>query len=110
IREQLVQQTEPLRGNIYIHKCDTGNVAARSIQAGDETSWDWIASSSENDRDGPGRSLGLHYRSRALWCDNYRHVPTNQIGRQFRQLEHARHTKGWRRLSGLNSRAADKET
>ena len=57
----------------------------RTIQAGDETSLDWIASSSENDRDRPGRSLGLHYRSRGLWCDNHRHVPTNQIGRQFRQ-------------------------
>jgi hypothetical protein len=80
-----VQQTEPLRGNLYIHKCDTGNVAARSIQAGDETGLDWIASSAENDRDRPSRSLGFHYRSRALWCDNHRHAPTNQIGRQFRQ-------------------------
>src|SRR6516225_4808405 len=60
IRKQLVQKTEPLRGNIYIHKSDTSNVAARSIQAGDEASLDRIASSAENDRNRHGRSLGRH--------------------------------------------------
>jgi hypothetical protein len=63
----------------------THDVAARSVQAGDKTSFDRITSGAKNDRNGPARSLDRHCRGRALWRHNYGHSTVNQIGGQFRQ-------------------------
>src|SRR5262249_15055823 len=49
IRHQLMQEPQPLGTKLGIHGADTGDVAARLIEAGDETSLDRVAAHAEDD-------------------------------------------------------------
>ncbi len=37
-----MQETEPLGSEFHVHGTDPGDVTARPIEAGDETSLDWV--------------------------------------------------------------------
>src|SRR5262245_46687842 len=66
-----MEKSQPFRRNLLGEKTDPGGVAARPGKAGDKTKRDWIASSSENDRDRCGRSFGrLNSSGRAGRSDN----------------------------------------
>src|SRR5262245_29743818 len=49
-RLELMQEAEPLRPKLLRHGEDTGDVAARLIEAGDETDLDWILTHRKHDR------------------------------------------------------------
>ena len=84
-RQQLVQEPEPLCRELHIHGADTGDVAARPVEAGDETSLDRVAAGAEDDRNCRGRGFGRECRWHAARCGDDGHPAADQIGRQFRQ-------------------------
>src|SRR5262245_13454647 len=59
-RLQLMQQSKLLCGELSNDKRDTGDIAARSVEAGDEAELNRVAAACEDDRD---------RRSRRLSCD-----------------------------------------
>src|SRR5262245_6540994 len=83
--QQLMQNSEPLGPNLRTHGTDTGDVAARSVQAGDEAKLDRVAAGAEDDRNCRGAGFG----GERGWCstgtDDDGNAATDQIGRQFRQ-------------------------
>src|SRR5262245_58083217 len=66
-------------------EADTGDVAARLVEAGDETSLDRIEAAAEDDRNGRGRGFGRECRRYEVWRDDDGYPAADQIGRQFRQ-------------------------
>src|SRR5262245_5034856 len=80
-----MQNSEPLGPNLRTHGTDTGDVTARSVQAGDEAKIDRVAAGAEDDRNCRGAGFG----SERGWCrtgtDDDGNAATDQIGRQFRQ-------------------------
>src|SRR5262245_53805235 len=80
-----MQNSEPLGPNLRTHGTDTGDVAARSVQAGDEAKLDRVAAGAEDDRNCRGAGFG----GERGWCstgtDDDGNAATDQIGRQFRQ-------------------------
>src|SRR5262249_23611426 len=84
-RQQLVQGAEPLSPDLHAHEADTGDVAARLVEAGDETSLDRIEAAAEDDRNGRGRGFGRECRRYEVWRDDDGYPAADQIGRQFRQ-------------------------
>ncbi len=81
--DQLVQQLQPLGPQLHVQRGHAGEVAAGSVQAGDKSSRDRIATGLEDDRNRRGRCLGRRYR----WAirGNHGDLTANQIGRQCRQ-------------------------
>src|SRR6516225_10872402 len=59
---------------------DARNVAARSVEACDETEFDWIAGNRKKDRSRCGRFLGRKQRSRTTDCDDHRRMAAKKIG------------------------------
>src|ERR1700681_1945280 len=81
-----MQELEPLSPKLSAHGSDTGDVAARSVQAGDDTSLDRVPGCVEDDRNRRGQSFGCEYRWLAACCDDGAAPPADQIGREFQQL------------------------
>ena len=50
LRQEFVQEPEPLRSEFRVDKADTCDVASRPVQAGNETRFDWVAAYAEDDR------------------------------------------------------------
>ena len=59
-RPQLMQQPKLLCPKLCRHKADTGDVAARPVEAVDEAELNRIASAYEDDRDRRSRRLGYN--------------------------------------------------
>jgi hypothetical protein len=83
--QEFVQQTELLGPDLLGHIRKAGDVAARPVEAGDETEFDGIAAAAEYNRNGLGRSLGGGSRNPAARRHDHRHSAADQIGRQCRQ-------------------------
>jgi hypothetical protein len=64
---------------------DTGEVAARPIEARDQTGLDRVVASAEDDRNLRGRGFGRAYRQRAAGRRNHADSAADQIRCQFRQ-------------------------
>ena len=78
--EQLVQQLQSLPTQFRVQRCHSGEVAARSVQAGNETDLNRIGASDEDNGNRGGCSPGC-YRRLAV-RGNHGHPAANQIGRQ----------------------------
>ena len=61
-RDQLTQQPQPLCPQFNVEEVDAGGIAARPIEARDQTEADRVAAR-EDDRDRRGRRLGRQRRS-----------------------------------------------
>src|SRR5439155_16939460 len=83
-RQQLVQEPEPLGGELVAHGVDTGDVAARSIQASDKAKLDWVQAEAEDNRNRLGCRLGRECHGRAARRSNDSHTAADEIGHQFR--------------------------
>jgi hypothetical protein len=64
---------------------DTGYVAARPVETGNEAEFDRVAAACEDDRDRRSRRLGCNCRGCVMRCDHC-HLTADQIGRELRQL------------------------
>src|SRR6516165_1763210 len=83
--QQFVQQFDPFRRYVEVHRADAGNVAARMIEALDEADLHRIGAERKDDGYLAGRRLG---RARRRWRaerDDDRHPTLDQIGGQSRQ-------------------------
>src|ERR1700730_6722366 len=60
---KLAQESEPLGAKLHVHSDDTGEVAARLIEARDQAGLDWVVAGAEDDGDCRGRSFGRACRS-----------------------------------------------
>ena len=65
-----MQKAEPFSAELNAHSAQPGDVAAWSVEAGDETILHRIAAGHENDRDRCCRALGGTHRCRAERRDN----------------------------------------
>src|SRR5262249_6927945 len=83
--QELVQEPDPLRGELRVGKADPRDVAARPVQTVNETSFDRVAADAENDRDRRGRGPGRRHRSRPAGGEDYGYIPSSQLGRQRQQ-------------------------
>src|SRR5260370_41583790 len=81
---QLMQQLEPLRLYLRVQRSYACDVAARSREAGDQSKLDRIGRYLEDDRNRRCRPLGCQCRRSAARRDNYGHLTTDEIGRQWR--------------------------
>jgi hypothetical protein len=79
-----MQEPKPLSPKVLAYLVDAGDVAARSVEARNETVLNRVIAGPEDDRNGRGRGLGGESR-RAPRCDNDGHSTADQIGRQFLQ-------------------------
>src|SRR5260370_28959814 len=82
-RHQLVQEFQPLCGQLIIEKVDARRVAARPSEAGNKAESDRVFGGEKDDRDRRGCRLG---RQRTTCkCGDHRDLTANQVGRQLRQ-------------------------
>ena len=79
----IVRQFQPLWSDLDIQLADARDVAARTVQAGNQAQFYWIAAGGEYDRDAAGCIFCRKIRRRVR-C-NQRHLPMNKIGHHFRQ-------------------------
>ena len=63
-------------------KIDSGRVAARPVEAGDETNSNRIFGDVEDDRDRRGCGFGRKRSGRAAGCGDHRHTAADQVGYQ----------------------------
>ena len=56
-RQQLMQEPKPLCPKLHHHEADTGDVAARPIDAGDKAAFDRVVAAREDDRDCTGACM-----------------------------------------------------
>src|SRR5258708_11867813 len=82
---QFVQELKPLCDHGDIKDAYARDVAARVVEAGDETSCDWVNADENDDRNRRSRRLGSECRRSAAGCHDHGHLTANEIGRQRRQ-------------------------
>src|SRR5262245_21767835 len=80
-----MQEAEPLGPSLRVHRRDAGDVAAWSIEAGNQTSLHRIGTAAVNDRDRCSCSLRRGCCRRAAGRSDDRHPAADQIDHQFRQ-------------------------
>jgi hypothetical protein len=85
LRRQLTEQAEPLGSDLSIQRCDTGRIAAGTIQALHQAEPDRVGAGGEHDRDRRGRLLRRHRGGRAAGRDDESDALANQLGRHARQ-------------------------
>src|SRR5262249_478752 len=81
-RQKLVQEAKPLRPEFRSQADDAGDIAARPIESGDETSLDWITASAQNDWNWGGGGFGREGRCRADRGNDDSHSAADQVGGQ----------------------------
>ena len=84
-RHQLLQQSNPFGPQLPGHGTDAGDIAARPVEAGNQTCLDRIAAAAEDDWNGRSCRFGRGRRSRAAGRGDDIYSQANQIGCQFRQ-------------------------
>jgi hypothetical protein len=80
-----LDQPEPLRPELQVHRADAGDVTTRPIEAGDETNLQRVRTDGEDDRNCHGRGFCRQCRWRAARCGDDGHPPADDISRQFWQ-------------------------
>src|SRR5262249_33632822 len=78
-RLQLMQQPKLLCPKLRRNEGDTGDVAARPVETGDEAELNRVAAGYEDDRDRRSRRLGYNCRGDVMRSD-HRHLTAYQIG------------------------------
>src|SRR5262249_43381829 len=78
-RLQLMQQPKLLCPKLSKNKRDTGDIAARPVETGDEAELNRVAAACEDDRDCRSRRLGCNCR-RGVMRSDHRHLTAYQIG------------------------------
>src|SRR5262245_40757074 len=78
-RLQLMQQPKALSPKSRRNEGDTGDVAAWSVEAGDEAKLNRVTAGCEDDRDRRSRRLGYNCR-RGVMRSDHRHLTAYQIG------------------------------
>jgi len=79
---QLFQQLQPFRSERVGLEAYSGDIAAGSVEAGNEPKFDRVATIRENDGNGRGRSLGWGCRRCAAGRNDCGHLAAHQFGRQ----------------------------
>ena len=74
-----MQQPKQLCPKLRPHEADTGDIAARPVEAGDEAEFDRVAAAYEDDRDRRSRRLGCNCRGGVVRGDHC-HLTAYQIG------------------------------
>src|SRR5215472_13511198 len=82
---QFTQQLQPFRLHLGHKPAHTRDVAARTMQAGDDAAPDRVGSPHEHDRNRRGRRLGRQGRWVATYCNNDGHALAHKIGGEPRQ-------------------------
>jgi ABC transporter substrate binding protein len=83
LRNALVEQSQPFCEQKIGKIAKAGNVAPRTVEAGDETLFDWVLAHHENDRNCRRQRLqGPHGRRSA--SRNYGNFGADEVGRQLR--------------------------
>jgi hypothetical protein len=82
---QLVQQRKPLRIEQRNHRIDAGQVAARPVEAWNETVLDWIVAAAEHNGDCRGGCLGRQCRRGAAAGHDDHHLALHEIGGHRRE-------------------------
>jgi hypothetical protein len=77
-RLQLMQQSKLLCPELSKDKRDTGDIAARPVETGDETELNRVTTACEDDRDRRSRRFGYHCRGSVMRSD-HRHLTAYQI-------------------------------
>jgi hypothetical protein len=83
--QELMQKPELLCHKPRIQGGDPGDVTARSVEADDEASLDWIDSDHEHNRNCRGRCFCSESGGYAARCRDDAHRPAYEISRQLRQ-------------------------
>src|SRR5262245_1255279 len=84
-RNEFAQEPQSLRPQLRGEHVHPGGVAARPVEAGDQTKCDRVAAAGKDNRNFCGRRLGGNRGSRSR-CDDHVDLPANQISRERRQL------------------------
>jgi hypothetical protein len=79
-----VHQLQPFRPYFYVQRGHTGEVVARSVEAGYETTLDWVACGMEDNRNGCGRGLGSARGEVSADSDDHGDRTPNELVRQRR--------------------------
>src|SRR5215831_2015591 len=79
-----MQQPKLLCPKLRRNEGDTGDVAARPVETGDEAELNRVAAGYEDDRDRRSRRLGYNCRGDIMRSD-HRYLPAYQIGREVGQ-------------------------
>ena len=79
-----MQEPEALGGELHVHGDDTGDVAARLIEACNQTRLNRVTAEAEHDRNRRGRGFGRERRWRAAHRGDDKHLAADQIGCHFR--------------------------
>jgi hypothetical protein len=82
---ELHQQSQPFAAEERTKKAHPSDVAARTIEAGDEAGKNWVAAETEYDRNCRGRGLSGGNRSAAAGGRDHRHLAADEIGCKHRQ-------------------------
>jgi len=85
VRQQFMHDSKLLAVERLGERDNTRNIAARSIEACDQTLLHGVGSITENDRDCVGCILGRAGRKSAGNGHNYAHPRANQVRGQFRK-------------------------
>jgi hypothetical protein len=84
-RHHLVDQLEALLPGIHVQRDDAGHIAARSIEARDESGFDRIDAAVEHNGNRSGRRLGRLGRGISAKGGNHRDLTANEIRGELRQ-------------------------
>src|SRR5262249_50463702 len=85
LRDNLLQQPEPLRPKLRTQEGYARDIAARPAQAHDEPDRDRVLAGRKDDWDGRGRGFGGLCRNGPAARNDDSNSAANQVGRQFRQ-------------------------
>jgi hypothetical protein len=82
---EFAQKSKPLSVKLPIQERGAGDIAARTVEAGNETQLNRVITDAKDDRNCRGRSFGRDRSRRAAGCRNHRHLASDQISGKFRQ-------------------------
>src|SRR5262249_5670996 len=82
---QIVEQFQPFGCERVVQEGRSSDIAARSVEAGNETEFDRVAADREYDWNARRCGFGGKWCRRALDCHDHSHAVANQIGSQCRQ-------------------------
>src|SRR5262245_10718143 len=81
-----MQEPEPLCRKLHVHSANTGDIAARPVEAGNETFLNRVSAAHEDNRNCRGCGFSSESRRYTARCGNDCDLAAYQIGCQFPQL------------------------
>src|SRR5215468_9107709 len=82
---ELTNEFQPLRPHLHRHNGRAREVAARPVETGNKSSFNWITTDSENDRYGGCRRLSCQWRRLTPGGGNHCNLTADQLGGQLRK-------------------------